>query len=354
MTTTTTSTGTYQAPLSAKDGFANRFKAFFKEVSPTIKQQRIVALILLICQGGITVTGSIVRVTGSGLGCVTWPQCHPGSLVPVAGAEPLVHQIIEFGNRLLTFVVSAAAVAVVWAMHRAKRRKELRVYAWLSLAGIVLQAVIGGISVLLSLHWWIVALHFLPSMVLVWIAGMLFTRILQPDDGTPTPMFPAIVRNLAVVAAVALAIVLITGTMVTGSGPHAGDAEAALQGRLDVDTEMMAIAHAICMYVYLIFTAVVVFLLHRRNAHPVAKKIGWVLIVAILIQWAIGVIQFNLGVPRWTIPAHIAMSSVVTAFTAILWANGIHRENGSDLVTGSHEGDARHAARQAALAQRGK
>ncbi|QCB28478.1 Heme A synthase [Corynebacterium endometrii] len=352
VTTTTTPSTNFKAPLTQREGFANRVKAFFKEASPTIAQQRMVALLLLICQGGITVTGSIVRVTGSGLGCVTWPNCHPGSLVPVAGAEPVLHQAIEFGNRLLTFVVTAAAVAAVVAVYQAKRRKELKVYAWLSVAGIVVQAVIGGISVHMELVWWMVAAHFLPSMVLVWIAGMLYTRILQHDDGTLTAMYPSVVRSLAIVAAVALSVVLITGTMVTGSGPHAGDAEASLQGRLDVDTEMMAIIHAICMYVYLAFTAITVFLLHRYNAVKTAKKIGWILIVVILVQWAIGVTQFHLGVPRWTIPAHIAMSSVVTAMTSILWANGIHRKDGTSPTTGSPQGDLKYEARQAALALR--
>ena len=101
------------------------------------------------------------------------------------GAAPALHQAIEFGNRLLTFVVTAAAVAAVIAMRMARRRAELKVYAWLNVAGIVLQAIIGGISVHLDLRWWSVALHFLPSMLLVWLAAMLYSRILEPDDGTP-------------------------------------------------------------------------------------------------------------------------------------------------------------------------
>lgn len=287
--------------------------------------QRILALILLLCQGGITVSGSIVRVTGSGLGCVTWPNCHPGSLVPLKGAAPLVHQVIEFGNRLLTFVVAAAAVATIVAMHKAKRRKELKVYAWLGLFGIVVQALIGALSVILKLSWWSVAIHFLPSMVLVWIAALLYSRIAEPDEGTPTRLFPAAIRTLAVVAAVALALVLLTGTFVTGSGTHSGDAGVGMEGRLGVDTYGMAVIHAICMYVYLALTLVVVFLLHRSDAPKAAKKAGWVLIVCILVQWAIGVLQFYLHIPRWTVPFHVGMSSVVTAFTALLWAHGQRR-----------------------------
>ncbi|WP_448855719.1 COX15/CtaA family protein [Corynebacterium camporealensis] len=316
---------------------------FFRDSVPSVKTQRVIAMILLLCQGGITVSGSIVRVTGSGLGCITWPNCHPGSLVPLEGAAPLIHQVIEFGNRLLTFVVGAAAVAAIVAMYMARRRKELKVYAWLSFGGVVLQALIGAASVFLELRWWAVALHFLPSMVLVWIAAMLFSRIREADDGIKTRKFPEQIRMLAVVAAIALAVVLITGTMVTGSGVHSGDSGVGMEGRLDVDTEIMAVIHAICMYVYLGFTLIVTVMLYRSKAPKVTKQAAWVLIVCILIQWAIGVIQFYLSIPRWTVPVHIGMSSVVTAFTALLWAHGLRREGGSDhLRSGSVEGDNKH------------
>ncbi|MTD97170.1 COX15/CtaA family protein [Corynebacterium guaraldiae] len=302
---------------------------------PSLKTQRIIALVLLICQAGITVSGSIVRVTGSGLGCVTWPNCHPGSLVPIQGAAPMLHQAIEFGNRLLTFVVAAAAIASIVAVHKAQRRKELKVYAWAGLAGIFVQALIGALSVVLKLSWWSVAIHFLPSMALVWIAAMLFSRINEPDDGTPTRLFPAAVRTLAVVAAVALSLVLLTGTFVTGSGTHSGDAGVGMEGRLGVDTYGMAVIHAICMYVYLALTLIVVFLLHRTGAPKAAKQAGWVLIACILIQWALGVTQFYLHIPRWTVPFHVGMSSVVTAFTALLWAHGLRRVRTTEIASSS-------------------
>ena len=336
-----------------RPGFVSRLGDFVRNGVPSLRQQRIIAFILLLCQGGITVSGSIVRVTGSGLGCVTWPNCHPGSLVPLEGTAPLIHQFIEFGNRLLTFVVLAAALAAAFATHRARRRKELKVYAWISVAGIFVQALIGALSVFLKLKWWAVAIHFLPSMVLVWIAALLYTRLRQPDDGTPTQAFPRTIRNLAAVAAAALAVVLITGTFVTGSGRHAGDAEEGMLGRLHLDTESMAVVHAMCMYVYLVLTLVVIILLYRIRVSRRPRNIGWYLVVAILIQWAIGVIQVRLGIPRWTIPVHIGMSSLVTALTAALYAYGFVRTGGTeDLETGSVEGDKRYADRQAALAAR--
>ena len=293
--------------------------------NPSLKLQRILAMVLLLCQGGITVTGSLVRVTGSGLGCDTWPLCHEGSLVPVAGAAPWVHQAIEFGNRLLAFVVAAAAALILLAVYRARRRKDIKVLAWVSLLGVVLQAVIGGVSVLLDLRWWSVAVHFLPSMVLVFVAAMLYMRIAEPDDASPTRRYPTSAQTWTLIAAVALCVVLITGTMVTGSGPHSGDSGVGMEGRLQMDTRVLAYVHAVCMYLYLIATIITTVLLRNSGAPEDARRTSYVLIALILVQWAIGVTQFRLGVPRWTIPAHIAMSSAVVAFSSFLFAHGKRR-----------------------------
>ena len=292
---------------------------------PSLKLQRTLAMVLLLCQGGITVTGSLVRVTGSGLGCDTWPLCHEGSLVPVAGAAPWIHQAIEFGNRTLTFVVAAAAGLVLYVVIRAGRRKDIKTLAWISLLGVVVQAVIGGISVRLDLRWWSVAVHFLPSMVLVFVAAMLYMRIAEPDNAAPTRRYPGSAQTWTLIAAAALCLVLVTGTMVTGSGPHAGDATAGMEGRLEMDTRVLAYVHAVCMYLYLIATIITTVLLRNSGAPEDAKRTAYVLIAMILVQWAIGVIQFRMGVPRWTIPAHIAMSSTVVAFSGFLFAHGKRR-----------------------------
>ncbi|GAA3517213.1 heme A synthase [Corynebacterium pilbarense] len=292
---------------------------------PSLKLQRTLAMVLLLCQGGITVTGSLVRVTGSGLGCDTWPLCHEGSLVPVAGAAPWIHQAIEFGNRLLAFVVAAAAALVLFAVIRAGRRKDIKTLAWISLIGVVVQAVIGGISVRLDLRWWSVAVHFLPSMVLVFVAAMLYMRIAETDSSVPTRRYPGSAQTWTLIAAAALCLVLVTGTMVTGSGPHSGDAGAGMEGRLELDTRVLAYVHSVCMYLYLIATIITTVLLRNSGAPDDVKRTAYVLIAMILVQWAIGVIQFRMGVPRWTIPAHIAMSSVVVAFSGFLFAHGKRR-----------------------------
>lgn len=310
-----------------------------KRPAPTLKTQRRLALILLLCQGGITGTGATVRVTASGLGCPTWPECHPGSLVPLPGANPWVHQLIEFGNRLLTFVLAAAAVALLVSLWRARRRDELMILGWISLLGIVAQAIIGGISVILNLAWWAVALHFLPSMVLVWVAAILFVRITQLDDGIPERTYPAIVRWFAVISSAALSVVLVTGTMVTGAGVHSGDANIALEDRLNVDIDLMAHIHAYCMYTYLAITIVLVAILFVKKATTEARTYGVCLLVCIVLQGALGILQYRLGVPRWTVPLHILMSSVVVAVAGFLYAAGYRRTGGLATVTGSPEGE---------------
>ena len=159
-----------------------------------VRIQRFWALLLLFAQGGITVTGSIVRVTGSGLGCTSWPDCQQGSLVPISGAAPAIHQAIEFGNRMLAVILAVLALIVFLMMLAAKRRREIVVLAFIQGLGVILQAVIGGISVHLELRWWAVALHFLPSMLLVWLGAILYQRISEPDDGDMTHGFPSPLR----------------------------------------------------------------------------------------------------------------------------------------------------------------
>src|ERR1700741_256202 len=151
---------------------------------PSLRTQRVIAALVILTQGGIAVTGAIVRVTASGLGCPTWPQCFPGSFVPVPHAEVAgIHQAVEFGNRMITFLVVLTAVLAVLAVTRARRRREVLVYAWLMPASTVMQAVIGGITVRTGLLWWTVAIHLLVSMAMVWLAVLLFVKIGEPDDG---------------------------------------------------------------------------------------------------------------------------------------------------------------------------
>ena len=307
--------------------------------------QRKLALLLLVSQGGITVTGSIVRVTGSGLGCSTWPNCQEGSLVPVQGAAPAVHQAIEFGNRLLTFVLVAFVVAVYVAVRAAHRRREIIMHALIQGLGIVAQAVIGGISVWLQLAWWSVALHFLPSMLLVWLAAILYLRIGEPDDAVPARTYSSGLRLLGAVFAAGIALVLTTGTLVTGAGQHSGDAAVGEDSRLQVPLELIAPVHAWVLYASLAILVVLVVLLRRSGAPAAVQKTGWALVGIIVAQALVGIAQFRLGVPRWSIPIHVCLSSVIVAVSSLLYAQGWARpalDKDPRHTTGSPSGDSMH------------
>lgn len=307
---------------------------------PTIATQRLCAIILLACQTGITFTGSLVRVSGSGLGCSTWPECHPGSLFPTTGAAPWIHQSIEFGNRLLTFVVAAAALVTFIAVVRAARRPIILHLAFLQGLGIIAQAVIGGISVRMDLAWWVVALHFLPSMLLVFFAAVLVMRIGEPDDGERIEQMPRPLTLLTHGSALALALVLTTGTMVTGSGPHAGDKEVLPENRLSIPLEEIAHIHAHGMYLYLGITVGLLAGLFAVQVTRTLKITAMWLILAILVQGAVGIIQYWLGVPSWTVPLHVLGAGLTTVITGFLWAQRQRRLGGEAAHTGSAFADA--------------
>src|ERR1700742_2200864 len=220
---------------------------------PSMRAQRIVAAAVILTQGGIAVTGAIVRVTASGLGCPTWPQCFPGSFTPVAVSEvPRIHQAVEFGNRMITILVVLTAALVVLAVMRARRRTEVQIYAWLMPASTVVQAVIGGITVLTGLLWWTVALHLLASMTMVWLAVLLYVKIGEPDEGVSTPVVPKPLRQLTALTAVVLALQLVSGTLVTGAGPHAGDKSITQPvPRLQIEITTLVHMHASLLVAYL-------------------------------------------------------------------------------------------------------
>ena len=290
---------------------------------PSLRTQRLVAAAVLISQALISVTGSIVRVTASGLGCPTWPQCFPGSFTPVPHAEvPIVHQAVEFGNRLITFAVVITAALAVLAVTRARRRREILFYAWLMPASTVLQAVIGGITVLTGLLWWTVAIHLLVSMAMVWLATLLYVKIGEPDDGVSTEVVPKPLRQLTVVSALALSATLVTGTLVTGAGPHAGDKSPERTiPRLEVEIVTLAHAHATLLVAYLsLLVGLGAGLLAVRAPHSVRRPL-MVLIALVAAQALVGLVQYHTGVPAVLVAVHVAGAAACTAGTAALWAS---------------------------------
>lgn len=290
---------------------------------PSVRTQRLIALAVLLSQALISVTGSIVRVTASGLGCPTWPQCFPGSFTPVPHAEvPIVHQAVEFGNRLITFAVVITAAVAVLAVTRAHRRREIKVYAWLMPASTVLQAVIGGITVRTGLLWWTVAIHLIVSMAMVWLAALLFVKIGEPDDGVVTTAAPQPLRQLTVLTAVVLSFTLVTGTLVTGAGPHAGDKSLARPvPRLEIEIVTLVHAHATLMVAYFslligLGAGLLAVGAPRRVLRRLAEVVGLV-----LIQGLIGVVQYHTHVPAVLVALHVAGAAACTAATAVLWAS---------------------------------
>jgi len=258
--------------------------------------------LLLFLQAALVVTGGAVRLTGSGLGCPTWPECTPGSYTPVPHqAEPQLNVWIEFINRLLTFVLVIAAIVVVIAVLRSKR-KDLRGLSIGQFLGILGQGILGGITVLTDLNPIPVAGHLLLSIILIAGATSLYSR-----RNTPVVFVkPAsLTSKISWVHIVTSFVVIILGTIVTGSGPHAGDAQAK---RFDFDIRTVAWLHA----------DVVIFLLGVTFAFYVAagtsdhsKKAIKVFAIIALAQGGIGYIQYFTGIPEILVAAHLLGATLV-------------------------------------------
>ena len=258
--------------------------------------------LLLFLQAALVVTGAAVRLTGSGLGCPTWPECTPGSYTPVPHqAEPQLNAWIEFGNRLLTFVLVIASIVVIIAVLKSKR-KDLRGLAIGQFLGIFGQGVLGGITVLTYLNPIPVAGHLLLSIILIAGATSLYSRRhTQVIFVKPT----SLTSKISWVHVVTSFVVIILGTIVTGSGPHAGDAQAK---RFDFDIRTVAWFHA----------DVVIFLLGVTFAFYVAqgtsektKKTIKTFAVIALAQGGIGYIQYFTGIPEILVAAHLLGATLV-------------------------------------------
>ncbi|MBW0104666.1 heme A synthase [Pseudonocardia sp. KRD-291] len=297
----------------------------------------------LVAQIGIAVTGSVVRVTGSGLGCPTWPQCNPGSLVPTPHPEiaPLI-QWIEFGNRLLgVAVVLVAGSCLLAALFTRPRRRRLTLLTAMMPLGVVAQAVIGGFTVLAGLSWWSVMPHFLASMVLVWLSVLLVSAAGE-DDVAATRTVPGAVRGLIVVSTVVLVALLIAGTLVTAAGPHAGDAATP---RLDVGVPLLAQLHADLLFAYLGTLVGLGFALRAVSAPAALGRRFAVLVAVVLAQGALGGIQYALGVPELLVSLHVLGAGLVTAAAAAVWTGTSTRPSPSTppapSITGDSDGSAR-------------
>ena len=284
---------------------------------PTPQQRRLrqAALAAIIVNVGIVFTGGLVRVTGSGLGCPDWPTCDGPSLVPVPGSEHAGWQAaIEFGNRLLTFVVLAAVIAV-WVQVRRTRphSRQVELLAWFLPAGVAFQAILGGVTVLTGLHPLTVAGHFLASMALIFAAVLLHDRVSRPPRYEPVGT--GLRHATTALAAVAMAVMAL-GTIVTGAGPHGGDVSAP---RLPVDIRIAALAHADAVWLLVGLTIALVVVTWR---HPSRRlRVGLRVLLAIEIaQGALGYAQYALGIPNTLVALHILGAALMWTAASAVWA----------------------------------
>ena len=264
--------------------------------------------LLVFLQSALIVTGGSVRLTGSGLGCPTWPECTPGSYVPVANqAEGQLHAWIEFGNRLLTFVLLICALAVVTFSVRvsknAANKERVRSLAALQILGIFGQGMLGGVTVLTDLHPLTVAAHYLLSILL--IAGAISLR--YELIGTPVEKTTGLISFLMPIFVWLTFLVLVAGTIVTGSGPHAGDEKAQ---RFGFDPQVVSWLHADLVIALIVLAVMLLLIAHQSRMSLLVRRIGIFLLIA-FSQGVIGYIQYFTGLPEALVAAHLIGSTLV-------------------------------------------
>jgi len=273
-------------------------------VSPWLRR---LAWATLVANVLLVVTGGAVRLTGSGLGCPTWPRCTDASFTPHGTIGP--HQLVEFGNRTLTFVLVAVAVATFAAARRDARRLGRPDLLWLSVVlglAIPAQAVLGGITVLTDLDPWVVSLHLVLSLAIISVAVLLLHRLDRPPGPLATGLAPALAWTTYAVTW----LVLYAGTVVTGSGPHAGDASSPRNG---LDPLQVSQLHADLVFLLVGLTVGLGFLLRSTggDVRPVLALAG-----VEVLQATVGFVQYFARLPVTVVMLHMLGAALVMAAAA--------------------------------------
>ena len=272
----------------------------------------------LVAQVGILVTGAVVRLTGSGLGCPTWPQCTEGSYTPTSRQPEAWHKYVEFGNRLLTFVLVILAIAAVVAAWYDRRqrlrtghpvRPAIMLLALIPILGTVAQAVLGGVTVLTGLHPATVSAHFLLSMVIVAGVVALVVRSGDPGDQPITHLVPRLVAGLGWALVVTSAVLVFLGVLVTGSGPHSGDAKS--ENRFSFDPRTISWLHADVVLLFLGLAVGLLIVLIVIHAPRPAIRRTWLLLGIAAAQGALGYVQYFTGLPGALVAIHVLGSGLV-------------------------------------------
>lgn len=283
--------------------------------------------LMVFTQSAIVFTGALVRITGSGLGCSTWPECTPGSYTPTPDQpEAPLHAWIEFGNRLLTFVLLINALALMFTILKSGKR-ELRRLGALQTLGILAQGVLGGITVLTALNPATVAAHFLLSIIL--IAGALSLRQRAHGKSPIEITLIPLVTKLIWLHLLLTSLVLIAGTIVTGSGPHAGDSAAE---RFNLDSRTMAWIHA-DLVIALLGVSIALLIAIRLGLAGQARQVLsgriQIFLIVALAQGGIGYIQYFTKLPEALVAAHI-IGSIAVWLSA--WNLFISSNLGANLI----------------------
>jgi cytochrome c oxidase assembly protein subunit 15 len=285
---------------------------------------------MVVTQSAIVVTGASVRLTGSGLGCSTWPECTPGSYTPTPDQpEAPLHAWIEFGNRLLTFVLFLNAVALMVAIIKSKEPKNVKI-KWIRLGliqilGILAQGVLGGITVLTGLNPATVAAHFLLSIALIAAALSLRQRV---HGKTPTAHFlNPLSKRIAYLHLLLSILVIAAGTVVTGSGPHAGDSAAE---RFNLDSRTMAWIHADLVIALLGITTALLISIKLGESGETRMHMGRAVqsfLLIALVQGGVGYIQYFTGLPELIVGFHIFGAILVwlSAWNIVIKGNVLTR-----------------------------
>lgn len=285
---------------------------------PTDSTLRRLAVASLVSQIAIVVTGGAVRLTGSGLGCPTVPRCTDESLIPTP--ELGIHGVIEFANRLLTFVLAAIATAMLLAIWRTMRsirsRRDLLVPAFVLLFGIPAQAFIGMVTVWTRLNPWFVMLHFMCSAGLIAVAMILVRRAQRPAGSTPVKIGSPWLQRLATTTLVAAFLAVYLGTVVTGSGPHAGDRDSPRTG-LALESVAQLHVDAVCLLLGL--SVGLYFAAHAVGSPGRAARAAAILIGVEIGQAVVGVVQYALDLPVLLVGLHLLGAALLVAAVVDAW-----------------------------------
>jgi cytochrome c oxidase assembly protein subunit 15 len=270
---------------------------------------RAITVAALVALCAIVVSGTAVRLTGSGLGCEDWPNCNSQRFIDVSSNHTAIEQV----NRMFTGIVAVAVIgAVLGARFRAPRRRDLEVLAWGLVAGVIGQIVLGGITVLVDLHPIAVQGHFLLSMILVANAAVLVHRAGQAEN---EPFLQGSLVTHRLLLAGLTAVALVTGTVVTGAGPHAGDEDVQ---RFDVAIGSAARVHSVAVIVAVTVAALLAWRLSRAGAddRTLGLMSSWIFVG--LLQGAIGYVQYFNEIPEALVAAHVTMATVLWTLTVFL------------------------------------